>query len=350
MGFGTQPVPGSDGVEATGLAAAALARTDANDPLVPRLMDALRTQRLHRLSDRAEAAALEALANYFGAAKPAAASYELTIQLNGEAIRTLKSADALAPMAVVIAAEKLKAKNTLKLSIKGRGEVAVDAFLSGILPGFDPKARSRYASVNRQVEPASLVFRGSAIPRGFSIVDGPVTTFVNDVKNLTVGSEAEVLVLVQFPRKEAQLLDYAVLEEPIPAGCEVVPASIQGSVRAGHDPRRRDHRRLRRARPRRLAPLPIVGIAPGRLPGGAGGDPLDLPPRSGRGKQRKAIGGVARGHTLARRAAPHPDELYRWGSRATTRASGKTAPSSSARRSLSGVCAMSRCAKRRGAF
>ncbi len=222
------PKLAADDLEAQSLALAALADIDARDAMLAALSDRIRTSRTRARSDRAEEAAVAALARYHGAAKPEAAEYELDVVLNGNPIRTVRSAEARSPIVLEVAGDAMRGKNRIDVRLRGRGEVSVDATMSATMPVFDSSARERFASVRRSIEPSELRYRGKPIPRGFDVVDGPYKAFTNTVKNLVSGTEALVSVTFLSREKDNSPLEYAILEEPIPAGCEVVPDSIRG--------------------------------------------------------------------------------------------------------------------------
>jgi len=227
--FAVKPEPAADAMEAAGLSILALAQVDPKDPLLAPAVESLRAARQAGLSDRAEAAAVAALAAYHSITKTQAAEFELTLTLNGEPLRTVRSSELASPLGFEVEASKIRAENRIDAQIRGRGEASVQAVFTAVASKFDPAARKRFATVSRSVEPAVITYHGKEIPRGFSVVDGPYSTFRNELKNVVSGSEVQVSIWFATREKESQQMDYAVLEEPIPAGCEVVPGSLSGS-------------------------------------------------------------------------------------------------------------------------
>ncbi|MFN0207718.1 MAG: alpha-2-macroglobulin family protein, partial [Planctomycetota bacterium] len=217
-----------DGAEATGLIVSVLSQLDPLQPTLASAVDRLRSARRGWLGDRGEAAAVRGLAAFSLHSKMDTSEFTLTIEVNGENVKELKSSDVAGPVAFSIDAAKIRDKNEIRAKLAGRGEVSLYVAASGYTKEFKPNA-SAFAGMTRRVEPAYLIYRGKTIPRGYSIVDGPYTTITNEVNNLPVGAEANVETSFSLREKEQNFADYIYLEDPIPAGCEIVPNSIQGS-------------------------------------------------------------------------------------------------------------------------
>lgn len=226
--FGNAKIAGTDALEASGIALALLSECARDDSFTRTLADSVRVHRRRIATDRGEAAAMRGLVAWFQNIKVDRAEFSLKIALNGEDFKTIKSSELRGEMTIVVPTEKIRAKNSIDFTITGRGEVAAIAVFSGIGNGYR-KPENRYAYFNRTVSPAQIVYRGQKIQRGYGVIDGNVVTIQNEVKNLAAGVEA--LVAISFSKRENQegKLDYSILEEAIPAGCEVVPNSIFGS-------------------------------------------------------------------------------------------------------------------------
>jgi hypothetical protein len=217
-----------DAAEATGLIVSVLCQTDPIHPAVASAGAALRAARRTRLGDRGEAAAVRGLASIAIQTKIEAAEFSLAIDFNGERLKEWKSSDIPGPVSVAVESSKIKNKNSIRATLTGRGEVSVYAMATGYKKEFKQE-ENQFANVSRRVEPAYLVYHGKPVPRGYSVIDGGYTAVTNEVRHLPAGAEALVETTFGLRGKEANNSDYLHVEDPIPAGCEVVPNSLQGS-------------------------------------------------------------------------------------------------------------------------
>lgn len=231
--FGKDPTHGSDALEATGLALQVLVRLQPTHGLVQRCAESLRAARTRMVSDRGEAAALVALLAFHGGTATSATSlhgaqYELAVELNGAPLHSISSKTGQSFQTFRVDSAKVLEKNRVKLTLSGRGEIAVTAVMSGFRPE-SAHTEAGFVRIGRNVEPSHLTFRGKSIPRGFSVIEGAYSAITYDVRSLAIGSEVEVTVSFSARDKESMALDYMLLEEPIPAGCELVPNSATGT-------------------------------------------------------------------------------------------------------------------------
>lgn len=227
--FGAGKIAAVDALEATGLAIAAIAEVEPSEPHLKNAVDALRTSRKHFATDRGEAAAVRGLVANFMNVKVENAAYTLKIELNNGELKSLKSADLKGELTIEVPADKILEKNQIRATLEGRGEVALFATISAVGNGFR-KPDQQHAYLSREIQPALLTFKGKTIQRGYSVVeDSRYKPVQYDVKNLTVGTEATVMLGFGIREPENAKWDYVVMEEPIPAGCELVPNSIQGN-------------------------------------------------------------------------------------------------------------------------
>lgn len=226
--WGNDYESGTDSVEATGYAIAAIAEVNPSESLLQKAVDQLRQTRKARATDRGEAAAIRALVSYFRNTKVDRSQFKLTIDCNDQPIKSLDSSELKGEWMLEIPRERISEKNRLRISLTGRGEVAAMAVFSGVQSSFKQKDNG-VTMTQRSIEPAYLTYKGKPIPRGYSVVEQREKRVTYDVKNLPVGTEAIVHVHANIRNSAKGLLDYSYIEEPIPAGCEVVPNSIQGN-------------------------------------------------------------------------------------------------------------------------
>ncbi|MCX8037329.1 MAG: hypothetical protein N3D11_09865, partial [Candidatus Sumerlaeia bacterium] len=185
------------------------------------------------VSAKGVAAMTEALAEYYGKAKPAANDYTLEIAVNGKDVRKISVKGTTRTLTIEVPpAFVAEGANRVDLRFNGRGEFAYSCILSGFTKDFqkiaprDPKAGDDYW-VERYYEPSPLIFDGKTIPRGFGVTRN-AQFFRNRVTELPAGQYTQVSI--QFhPRRYPPARRYFVLTEPIPEGCTVLANSIGGN-------------------------------------------------------------------------------------------------------------------------
>jgi alpha-2-macroglobulin len=224
------------GVELRALYLAALNELDPKGKTAAPLADWLMSARIGSRwrPEKANGPALLALADWFGRTQFAEEKYTLTIRVNDKEVETFTVEPANVPARTVkVPAKLLAAKGPQRVSIDmvGRGRISYSAVLSGFVPAEKLKSTTNDWYVERWYEPAQRLLDGEAIPRGFDILTGQYTTFLNPVTQLPMGERAEVTVMIHRTRLTGQPnepLDYLVVTEPIPAGTSVLPDSITG--------------------------------------------------------------------------------------------------------------------------
>lgn len=195
--------------------------------------------------ERATGPATLALAEYFATARFAAEHYKLKVFVNDHEVAALDidgaggSRVVDVPKEVLARGEKLPEKDfspdakkqRINFELTGRGRFTFNCVYSGFVAADQLKNTVNAYHIERHYEPAPLELDGKEIPRGFDIVDGPITTWRNPVTELPVGRRAQVLLNYypinghQIPEDERE---YVVITEPIPSGCSVLEKSITG--------------------------------------------------------------------------------------------------------------------------
>src|SRR5262249_60525097 len=107
----------------------------------------------------------------------------------------------------------------INIDIEGRGRFSYGAVLAGFVPAGQLKSTTDDWHFTRHYEPAQRMLDGEAIPRGFGVLTGGYTSFVNPLTQLPLGERGEVTIHAWRSRitgvKDEQL-DYLIYTEPIP--------------------------------------------------------------------------------------------------------------------------------------
>lgn len=227
-GFAKQPL------EAVALAARALLLGDKRDPLGTAAATFVAQQRTGASfgTPEATAAALAVLTMVRSGAVGAPAATEVVVTVNGHRLAEAPKEAAATSSRFVVPAEWLRpVDNAVQLAVRGGGESFFQATLVGFARGFTAADRND-ASVKLQRSYLAAPRRHADrdVPTGFSVLQGSdIPTFENKITQLRVGDSCRVRVgfrvATEDDRRSATPL---VLEEPIPAGCAVPRASIQG--------------------------------------------------------------------------------------------------------------------------
>ncbi len=185
--------------------------------------------------EKANGAAIAALADWFGRAKLTSEKYTLTIYANDKQIEKLTIDPAVEPSKVIQVPEKLLVAGKpqrINIDIEGRGTFSYSAVLAGFVPADKLKGTTTDWHFTRKYEPAQRLLDGELIPRGFGGLTGGYTEFKNPLTQLPLGERGEVTVHAWRDRvtgvKDEQF-DYLVYTEPIPAGTSVLTESIRGT-------------------------------------------------------------------------------------------------------------------------
>jgi len=151
-------------------------------------------------STRTSAEAVYALANYLERTGELHPNYDATVTLDGKTIKTAHvTSGSLDTISIVLTPDQLSGHHSIAVSRKGSGVLYVSAMTAYILPP----------------DQAKPLDRGVAVHRTFTVSsDDP-----SKADTIAQGSDIAVEVKLdsdgQYP--------YVMLEEPIPAGCEVAP-------------------------------------------------------------------------------------------------------------------------------
>ncbi|MGE0143843.1 MAG: tetratricopeptide repeat protein [Planctomycetota bacterium] len=180
------------------------------------------------------AAAVEALASLPGS-QPGSAMTRIEVAVNGVAVPPVVLTAQSGAERIHLASEGLRAgKNRIELQVVAGGEVRFGATLRGFSREFavgTESGKPRVGMVRRFVRPDFLRDKGKPITPGFSVVRGNVEYHDNLLTQLEVGVAARVETthwMIEAPQQPSTA-PAVVVEEPIPAGVSVDPASIEGS-------------------------------------------------------------------------------------------------------------------------
>ncbi|MBM3333069.1 tetratricopeptide repeat protein, partial [Candidatus Sumerlaeota bacterium] len=184
-------------------------------------------------SPKGVAAMTEALAEYYGKAKPATNDYALEVLVNDKPLRKIAVSGSTRTVTLDVPAALITEGATrVDLKFAGRGEYAYSCVLGGFtrdlrgLETREPGARQPTYRVERYYEPANLIYDGKVVPRGFSVARD-YQFFRNAVAELPAGQCTHVTV--QFhPNRYPPDKRYFILTGPIPEGCTVLPDSVTG--------------------------------------------------------------------------------------------------------------------------
>ena len=204
-------------VETTALAALAVAAVEPAHPELRRLIAGLEATRTDALPE-GHGPAVAALAAYYGTAERAEADFTLTIYVNDTEVARHAVTGASVPGLVEVPSELLRrGENRVRFAYDGRGAYAFAVAVSGWSTSFpEDRPWGDPFPTRRRIYHAPLRYRGRAMHSSSQ-----------EVGQIRVGEVAHVTV--EFDH-DADWRPF-VLREPIPAGCQLVP----GTVDAGQD-------------------------------------------------------------------------------------------------------------------
>lgn len=191
----------------------------------------------HRWSpDKATGPALLAVSKFYREAKFATEKYRLRIFVNDLLAKEVEVTPDTRTQAIDVDSKLLKAEKpdqVVRIELVGRGRFSYQCVLGGFVAA-DKLANTTQAwRVERTYEPAQLELFGEAIPRGFDVVAGPVTSFRNELSQLPVGKRGRVELRISrpgvTPTTADHAVEYLVVTEPIPAGASVIENSVSGA-------------------------------------------------------------------------------------------------------------------------
>ncbi|MEE9126307.1 MAG: alpha-2-macroglobulin family protein, partial [Planctomycetota bacterium] len=221
-------------VEVIALAATALLKSDARDPLGRQAIGWLQARRWGASwgTPEATAAVLWALTTSGGFGDAAASHAEVKILVNGKELATVPASVKQANVGFDVPPAWLTERgNQVHIRVKGRGNVYYSASLTGFAKGFRKADRRRdIVEISRKYLPALLRHNGKVLQPGFGVVTGRnIRSFGNKLTKLAVGQTGRVRVSFWARVPYRRHISPLVVEEPIPAGCTVPKDSIRGS-------------------------------------------------------------------------------------------------------------------------
>ncbi len=150
----------------------------------------------------------------------------VTVLVNGKAISTVGGADSVAWGRVRVPAASLKAgANEVVLEPKGAGRFAFAARLSYGAPGVAATPGEVPYEVKKRYAFPSIRDQGEEVSSGYSILRGSFDELENPLDRIAAQEPFTVTLEAKVKDKK---LRYIVVEDAIPAGCVVVPGSVDG--------------------------------------------------------------------------------------------------------------------------
>ncbi len=226
-------------VEATGLAALALARSRAD---APELRGAIAWLEAHRLGNgwqpqAAKGPALAALGAYYARGQIAEDRYRLVVSVNGKEVHRAEVNGPTAGTAIAVpnAALLPGGENRVQFDIEGRGTFGYAVTLSGFTADFAPDqnvAGRPFIVSRREILPAEPTLDGKTLPVGFSTAVG-ATYFANAATKVAEGGRVRIQInahRIHAPGRPAWERDFLILEDTLPAGTTLVEGSVQSSA------------------------------------------------------------------------------------------------------------------------
>ncbi len=224
--------------ETVALAARALLAAEPRDVLGIAALAQLRSERRGAgwNTPEATAAAVAILTRVQGSNVGSPRATEITATINGRQLATTPAAAQGLDSTFAVPAEWVRTgANDVAIAVAGGGE----AFFAVALVGFqrefrDADRNDAMVHVTRNYLAAPLRHGGRTIDSGFGVVTGGnYRSFENEITQLGVGEAGRVRVNFWVRREEdRKVVTPLVLEEPLPAGCSVAPASIAGGFDA----------------------------------------------------------------------------------------------------------------------
>lgn len=183
--------------------------------------------------DTATGPATMALAHWFAETREEGQRYRIAISVNDQPTKVVDIDPLQGPQSLEVPASQLKpGKQQIRFQLTGRGRYSFQCLLSGHVPADQLKSTTTDWRIERTCEPAPRELDGRAIPRGFSILQGPITPFRNPLAQLPVGKRGVVELRLSRSEEKPQAKrpeEYFVLTEPIPCGARVLENTIHGS-------------------------------------------------------------------------------------------------------------------------
>ncbi len=307
------------GHEATGLAVQALLITKHASQHAERGLEWLLTAGgKPRRTTKENAAVVGAFSAYLAEGRRFGFGGKISVLLDGQVVKSIETG--AAPLALadrefeIEEADALRAgKHSLVFRLEGQGRLAWAAHITWYNASKDLPAEERGMRITRRwLEPTKAIPEGQPAPAkpGYTILRPSARPVVEAKEKEIVGSGETILVRLKIESEEA--LEYVLIEDPLPAGCEVLADGISGPY-AWQE--RRDDRQIffLETLPKGTTVLEYVLQAThlGRFTAlGTSGVAMYLPQFAGRAAGRSLI---IRGEGPAKpdqESKPTPDEQY----------------------------------------
>ncbi len=307
-------LPLEGALETTALAVKALLQVDPADPLAREGAEWIYAHWhpgfLAAPLDRA--AALDALCFLEGKAASRASEGEVRVFLAGKLLGRVPLGAGESRLFRVEGGSLPEGSAALSFRIRGRGRYLWRAELKGLTKGIDSDLRNKYASFERTVLAAPMLYEGRPLAPGFTVVEGPVKKFENLADKVAVGRTVRVRLRIA-PPKGNSFRGHLVVTDELPGGCALVPGSVRGPVELVREGRGRVTFFVGSARGAFEIWYDLSGYVPGSyrvLP--AGFYPVENP-----GRITECAPGrvevLRRGGKTGEKYRMTPDELYRLG-------------------------------------
>ena len=207
----------SDSAETTGLILWTLARVDRQSPLADAAAQYLLTQASRLQSTRSLGAAIAGLSEFYREGDRNADDFEVTVVVNDKAVLTTTSKELRRTEHFAVSPARLVAgENSVRVDVKGRGDVRYAATLTGYSQEMhDPKNVEKIDFKDRRYFHDKLAYRDVPLA---ALSESPV-------QQLTMGQRFRATIRA----KTYDHQNYFVWEEHIPAGALYVEGSLKGN-------------------------------------------------------------------------------------------------------------------------
>ncbi len=223
-----------EGIEATSYALLALLTVNPTDSTVDRAAQWLIDRRpagTHWGSTKATAAAIRALSAYVQAKGVASADYDLTVTLNEQAVGTWKVVHGQIPeeaRRIVLPLAKIRGgRNVVRLEKAGSGKLLYTLRAEYFRSGEDVQPVGNLIGVARRYEAWTRPgAEAQQTMSGYDVVRPERRPKVTDVglREVVTADRFQVRLTIE----SRQELSYVIVEDPLPAGCEVLEEGMTG--------------------------------------------------------------------------------------------------------------------------
>jgi uncharacterized protein YfaS (alpha-2-macroglobulin family)/tetratricopeptide (TPR) repeat protein len=230
-------------IEAQAVTAQAMLALEPASPRAKVLLDDLLARRhgLRWNPENATGPAVMAAARWLGQNPIAETPSQVSITVNGKALKTLEI-DSRAPTQTIDVPMSLlvKGKQQISLHSTGQARIAYHATLTGVEPAENVAGSLAAWHIERSYEPPLMEVDDQMIPRGFSTLSGDAyaASFSNRMTQLSAARRGFVELTVYCKRMELAADDLLrpgangdqelTIVEPLPSGATVVESSLAG--------------------------------------------------------------------------------------------------------------------------